>query len=630
MRQLRIRTLAVMVHDIIVVMAAFYLSVALVNQELLPSIFSKFLPLMQLLGIVVGVQFSIFYFIGIYKAMLRFSSIPDLIRIVKGVAFAVPASFFCLFLINRLENIPRSSIVLDYIFLLIGLNVGRLSYRIMKDSAIRKMKQFSGGTQKINKRTFIIGAGVAGERLLREFSFDTSAPFNVVGFVDDNSQKIGKSIRGVNVFGPVANLPKLIPLHGIQHIIIAMPSASQEEVRRISNLTREFAKDLQVQILPRMADILDGKIYSKALRNIEPGDLLGRKAHNLDIQQMSSMIKDRTILITGAGGSIGSELCKQVATFEPKLLVLFEITELFLYELEMNLKELFPTLQIQAIIGDIRNAKKLDSVFEKFKPSVVFHSAAYKHVPLMQLNPFESIQTNVAGTFNVATAADKHKVDRFVLISTDKAINPTNIMGASKRIAELVCQDIQSTSVTKFLMVRFGNVLGSSGSVVPLFKKQIESGGPITITHPEMRRYFMSIPEATQLVIQAGSLGNQGEIMVLDMGEPMKIKDLAFEMIALSGRVPEVDIKIEYTGLRPGEKLFEELFHEEEAIQPTKHPMVKIAKTRLPQKEFKKYFAELVALPETSTLSAINAAIKPLVPEYSHDPSDSVKKDLVH
>jgi FlaA1/EpsC-like NDP-sugar epimerase len=461
---------------------------------------------------------------------------------------------------------------------------------------------------------------------------NTAIPMTVVGLIDDDPKKIGRSIRGVNVYGPVSNLPQMIVDQDIQQVIIAMPSAPQETVREISKMCRDLDRDLQLKILPPMVDILDGNMSVKSLRNIEPGDLLGRKAHDLDVHQMSSMLRDQIVLVTGAGGSIGSELCRQIAQFQPKALVLFEMTELFLYELEHNLREKFPNLEMYCIVGDIRNFKKLQSVFEKYRPQVVFHAAAYKHVPLMQLNPWESIQTNIGGTFNVATVSEKFGVDRFVMISTDKAINPTNIMGATKRVAELVCQNTQTNNKTKFIMVRFGNVLGSSGSVVPLFKKQIERGGPVTVTHPDMRRYFMSIPEAIQLVIQAGSLGNHGEVMVLDMGEPVKIKDLAYEMIEMSGLKPEIDIKIEYTGLRPGEKLFEELFHDDETILPTKHPLVKIAKTQLAQPGFSKELTELLSLPEGSSFTVISQAIRKMVPEYNDNSSALTggKSELIH
>jgi FlaA1/EpsC-like NDP-sugar epimerase len=430
-------------------------------------------------------------------------------------------------------------------------------------------------------------------------------------------------------------LDTLITAHEIQHLIIAIPSASQAQIRQISQLCRDIDKTIELKILPTMADVIEGKTSIKSLRNIEPEDLLGRKAHDLDMNKMSSMLKDKVVLVTGAGGSIGSELCKQIAKFQPKLLVLFEVTELFLYQLEQTMCSEFPDVPLQSVIGDVRNYKKLSHVFETYKPQVVFHAAAYKHVPLMELNPIEAVRTNVLGTYNVAMASVKNKVDRFVLISSDKAINPTNVMGATKRIAEMVCLSClpsgQTEAITKFTIVRFGNVLGSSGSVIPLFKKQIEKGGPVTITHPDMKRYFMSIPEATQLVIQAGALGKGAEVMVLDMGEPVKIKDLAYEMIALAGHQPEVDIPIVYSGLRPGEKLFEELFQSNEVILPTLHPMVKIAKTAPPDQNFKANLDFLMTLSDETAPSLVKEAIKNLLAdEYKCSDLNIAISDKVH
>lgn len=615
MRRISINTLAVMFYDLFVILMAFALSIALLNIRTIPPTSALRIERFELYTIILLVQFFCFYGLGLYKAVIRFSSIPDMIRIIRGVTLAVPLSYLAAASINHFNDMPRSIFIIDWFLLLIGLSAGRLAYRIAKDSALEKVKAESHDSYK---RTFIVGAGVTGERLLREISLNPGLPLKVIGFVDDNKVKIGRSIRGVNVFGPINKLPELLVEHGIQHLILAMPSADQEQIRQISQLARQPDQEIDIKILPKMSDVIAGKLSLKALRNIEPEDLLGRKAHNLDIQKMSEMLKGKVILITGAGGSIGSELCQQIAKFQPKLLILLELTELFLYELEHSLKDKFPGVQFQSIIGDVRNLKKLSHVFDTYHPEVVFHAAAYKHVPLMELNPLESIHTNVLGTYNIALLSAKHHVDRFVLISTDKAINPTNIMGATKRVAELICQYIQASSPTKFVIVRFGNVLGSSGSVIPLFKRQIEKGGPVTVTHPEMRRYFMSIPEATQLVIQAGSIGNGGEVMVLDMGEAMKIKDLAYEMIALAGHKPDVDIKIEYTGLRPGEKLFEELFHAGETILPTPHPMVKIAKTLLPQENFKENLECLMSLSEGTTEDDIKGAINNLVPEYSY------------
>ncbi|MFZ4403296.1 MAG: polysaccharide biosynthesis protein [Pseudobdellovibrionaceae bacterium] len=614
MQRLSGRTATIILYDMFNILAAFFISKIIILPENQPLNILFIQEHWSFLVTILLVQISCFYILGVYKAIIRFSSIPDLLRILRGVSIAVPLSYLSHLLFNKNGSLPITIFIIDAFLLTIGLSAGRLAYRMMKDRAVEKIKKLS---MHSDKKTFIIGAGVAGEKLLREISLNPSIAFSVSGFVDDKPAKIGKSIRGVNILGPIRKLPQLIKDYDIQQLIIAMPSASQEQIRQISQICRGLDKEIELKILPKMSDFLDGKLFYKSLRNVEPEDLLGRKAHDLDIGKMSAMLKSKTILVTGAGGSIGSELCKQIAKFEPEVLILLELTELFLYELEMSLTQNFPHLKCKYIIGDVRNADKLSYILKTHNPQVVFHSAAYKHVPLMELNPFEAIKTNVLGTYNIAKLSAQFGVQRFVLISTDKAINPTNVMGATKRIAELICQHLQKDSPTKYIIVRFGNVLGSSGSVIPLFKKQIEKGGPVTVTHPDMRRYFMSIPEATQLVIQAGSLGNGGEVMLLDMGEPMKIFDLAKEMIELAGLKPNIDINIEFTGLRPGEKLFEELFYDGETMLPTIHPMVKIAKISSSQPQFMQRLQALLSLPEDTPDRIVKESIKSLVSEYS-------------
>ncbi|PIS12071.1 MAG: polysaccharide biosynthesis protein, partial [Bdellovibrio sp. CG10_big_fil_rev_8_21_14_0_10_47_8] len=423
MQRVSLRTLAVMIHDILIVIAAFSLAAMLLDPSALPRLFSEPSQALSFFSVLVAVQFLTFWVFGVYRAMLRFSSIPDLTRIARGASLAVPLSFFFTSLLGHPDGVKVTTFILDWFLLLFGLNVGRLAYRMVKDGAIQKLKEMS---HESYQRTFILGAGVAGERLLREISHDTSLALKVVGFVDDQPSKIGKSIRGVNIYGPINQLSQLISAYDVQNLIIAMPSASQEEIRHITQICRSLDKEIQLKILPRMADVLHGHVSTKILRNVQPEDLLGRKAHDLDIHRMSAMVKDKSILVTGAGGSIGSELCRQIAKFQPKSLILFEMTELFLYELEMALSNEFPDLKIVPIIGDVRHRQKLSHVFETYRPEVVFHAAAYKHVPLMEFNPVEAIRTNVLGTQNVASMAAKHRVDRFVLISSDKAINPTN------------------------------------------------------------------------------------------------------------------------------------------------------------------------------------------------------------
>jgi len=608
------KTILLIVHDVVVVCLSFYLALSMRHEQLVPPPLQDTSNLIKTFSLIVVIQFVSFASMGLYKAIIRFSSIPDLVRIIKGTLVAVPFSFFGLFFFNRLEGIHRSSFFLDWIFLIIGLSASRLAYRLYKDNAANNKRQLN---HDLNQRVLIVGAGVAGEKLLREFQTNQDIHFHIIGFVDDNPRKIGKSIRGTPIYGPISSLRELIKEYKIKTVLLTMPSATGEQVKTIISQCLEV--NAQLKILPKLSDIIGGKITYSKLRNVEPGDLLGRKAHDLDVHNMSKLLHNKTILVTGAGGSIGSELCKQISHFEPRLLVLFEMTELFLYELETTLRVEMPSVRIQPVIGDIRNLNKLKEVFATYRPEIVFHAAAYKHVPLMEHNPLEAIKTNVLGTYNLASTASEFGADKFVCISTDKAINPTNVMGSSKRIAELICQNFQQHSDTKFITVRFGNVLGSSGSVIPIFKKQIEKGGPIEVTHPDMKRYFMSIPEATQLVIQAGALGEGGEIMVLDMGQPMKIVDLATEMITLAGMVPGKDIEIKFTGLRPGEKLFEELFHEGDTIKETNHPLVKIATTLPPQENFDQLLKYLITLPEKVSADVIRDAIKSIVPEYKYE-----------
>lgn len=611
MRAIYPRTIIVMIYDIVIISLSFYISIGLRSNQILIFPFKDSTAFLFTLGIVITTQFSCLYFMQVYRAILRFSSIPDLIRIFKGAALATPLSFLALFLYNRLEGIPRTSFLIDWIFLVVGLGFGRLVYRMVKDGAMQRLKKSQ--FEDIDN-TIIVGAGVAGDKLLREIQSNHDLKLNIIGFVDDQKSKIGKSIRGMPIWGPTSNLKQIIKNHGISQVLIAMPSASNEAIKNIFSLSIELGA--KVKILPKMSDILNGEIKYSKLRNVEPVDLLGRVAHDLDIHNMSQFLSNKIILVTGAGGSIGSELTKQICRFNPKLIILFEMTELFLYELENFLKVEMPDILIKSVIGDVRNFEQVKDIFQTYNPDIVFHAAAYKHVPLMELNPLQAIRTNIVGTYNVAINSIAAEVDKFVLISTDKAINPTNVMGATKRISELICQNFQGKSHTKFITVRFGNVLGSSGSVIPTFKKQIEKGGPVEVTHKDITRYFMSIPEATQLVIQAGAMGNGGEIMVLDMGEPIKILDLAHEMIKLAGLEPNIDIQIKFIGLRPGEKLYEELFHTTDEIKETNHPMVKVATTQPPQENFETLLNFVLNLTHNVPNNVIKQTIKEIVPEY--------------
>jgi FlaA1/EpsC-like NDP-sugar epimerase len=424
----------------------------------------------------------------------------------------------------------------------------------------------------------IIGAGDCGEKIYREIRNNGRLGYNVLGFLDDHSAKVGMKIHGIPVMGTIAEIGQIARNVQADEALIAIPSSSAQQMRRIVELCKESG--LPFKTVPGMGELINGRVTVKAIREVAYRDLLGREAVKLDEAQIGAYIQGKTVLVTGAGGSIGSELCRQICRFKPKSIALYERAESPLYELDMELKRNFGHVEILPLLADIRDRRQLKMAFEATRPQVVFHAAAYKHVPMLELQPWKAVKNNIFGTRNLIDVAKKFAVDRFVFVSTDKAVRPTNVMGASKRTSELIVQSQngRGSSQTRFMIVRFGNVVGSVGSVVPLFKKQIELGGPVTVTHPEATRFFMTIPEACQLILQAGAMGAGGEIFVLDMGTQIRIQDMARDLIRLSGLDPEVDIKIEYIGLRPGEKLFEELITDGENVLPTGHDKIMVLK----------------------------------------------------
>jgi FlaA1/EpsC-like NDP-sugar epimerase len=476
-------------------------------------------------------------------------------------------------------------------------------------------EEFFSEHRGIVRRFLIVGAGNAGEALLREMIRRRDSQYEVVGFVDDDPAKRDTEINGIPVLGTVDDLPSICKKQSIDEIAIAIPSASRKQLRRVVQVCQ--GTKTRFSTVPSLMDIAAGKLQVSQMRDVDINDLLGREVVNLDMEQIRVFLKDKVILVTGAGGSIGSEMCRQVCAFEPRKLLLLEQAENPLFFIERELRNSFPTVPLESVIADITDKVRMEQLFDCYRPQVVIHAAAHKHVPLMEQNPGEAIKNNIIGTRTVANAADAFGAECFVMISTDKAVNPTSIMGSSKRVAEMYIQDLNETSKTHFVTVRFGNVLGSNGSVVPIFKQQIAAGGPVTVTHPEMRRYFMTIPEASQLVLQAAVMGQGGEIFVLDMGEPVKIVDLARELITLSGFRPGEDIEIEFTGLRPGEKLFEELSIEGENMVPTKHPKIAVWENIPKDRETLRTDIErLLKAAHSQDRSQIIPILKELVPTF--------------
>jgi len=600
-------TLAV-VHDLVAsaISLLFALSLAFGKFEFLTDKTQHFFSSLFLVTVC---QLLIFYFCGLYRGIWRFSSAPDLVRVVRGASLAVMASYLALFLFTRLEHIPRSSLVIDWLLLVIFLGGGRFSYRLLREVFVTRIPS----EESVN--VLIVGAGSSGEQFLRSVKSNPLLKMKVVAFVDDNKSYLNKWVHRVPVAGTIDQIPWVCEKYKVNKIVIAIPNASSETLGRI--IARCKGLSVVIKRLPKMSDYLSGKSDPTQLQNVGLEDLIGRKAAVLEVNQISLMLKDKIVLVTGAGGSIGSELCAQIAKFKPKKIIAVEISEFNLYQLEQNLLKLLPKAQFEGLIVDIKDKPQMEKVFSHYRPQVAIHAAAYKHVPIMEKNPEQAISNNIHGTRVVAELATKYRLDRFVMVSTDKAVNPTNIMGATKRIAEMICQHYQSqTNVTKFAIVRFGNVIGSSGSVIPLFLKQIKEGGPVTVTHPEVNRFFMSISEAAQLILQASVIGNGGEIFVLDMGSPVKIVDLARQLIILNGLQEGKDIEIVFTGLRPGEKLYEEVLFESEVTLETSHPMIRVAKAREVGEKFNQHLDSVLGKSQSYYPSEIQDRVQTLVPEY--------------
>ena len=554
------------------------------------------------------IKLLFFYFFGLFVGLWRYVSIIDLWNIIlanflSSVAFCLSVFFYFTF-----RGYPRSVFIIDFILCTAFIAGVRFFNRLIRE-------RFKEPLTVKRKNVLIIGAGQAGIAVLRECQNNPLAGLNVVGFIDDDTAKKGLSISGVRIFGGRKIIPDVVSKYDVEEIILAIPSAKGEVIRDILSYCE--MTDSNIKIVPGFDKIISGHLEVKP-RKVKPDDLLGREPVKIDETEISSYVRNKKVLITGAGGSIGAELCRQIVKFSPECLILLDNHENYVYYLGVEFSTIYPQLKYKTIIGDIKDIGLLRHLFFNYKPEVVFHAAAHKHVPLMEENPSAAVKNNIVGSRNLIYAAHHYKVERFVLISTDKAVNPANVMGATKRVAEKILQAKARFSKTKFIAVRFGNVLGSTGSVIPLFKKQIEDGGPVTITHPDVRRYFMSIPEAAQLVLQAGAMGSGGEIFILDMGEQIKIVDLAKNLIALSGLKLNKDIFIKYIGLRPGEKLYEEILLDKEKDKVTRHKKIYVTTPEnFDPAKIRKDIRELEELADIMDEEKIVKKLKEMLPNYA-------------
>ncbi|MFA6096777.1 MAG: nucleoside-diphosphate sugar epimerase/dehydratase [Candidatus Paceibacterota bacterium] len=607
------RTMFFLICDIIFITLSFYLAFILRFDGQIPSqYFFGNIQSSILLALVACVP--IFYLSKLYHFSWSYVSTQELIALLRAVSLGflvIGASLFIFRDYSAFSGFPRSVLVISYFLVLFSTGLIRFSKRIYLNIASGK------GEAKNGKRTLIVGAGDAGEQILRSIQTGKQRMYLPIGFVDDNQMKQKVIIHGLKVFGFIDNITEIAKTENIEEMIIALPSAGSKTIKRAVELGRKAGVG-NIKILPSMAELIGGKVSIGNIREVEVEDLLGREPVSVDTEKIERFIKDKTVLITGAAGSIGSELSRQVAKFRPRKLLILDQDETGMFYIANELKANFSNLQIVSVIADIRDPNKINEVFKQFKPNIVFHAAAYKHVPLMEENPEEAVKNNIFGMKTVSEASLKHGAEKFVLISTDKAINPTSVMGATKRVGEMISQVLNQKDHTKFVSVRFGNVLGSRGSVIPTFKDQIKRGGPVKVTHPDMKRYFMITSEACLLVMQAAEMGGGGEVFVLDMGEQIKIVDLAREMIKLSGFKPDEDMPIVFTGVRPGEKLYEEILTPKEGTVATKNNKIFIAKlAATDERKLNDGMGKLKNIMYNSNGAEIKRVLKELVPSYS-------------
>lgn len=558
----------------------------------------------------------IFHILKLYNSLWEFASVSELVRITLGCFFSAVFYMVGMFMLHL--TVPRSFPAIYMLILCLLCGALRLSYR-----CVRRTR--AGLRSEGEKRTMLIGGGQAGAIALRGFQTSPRSENKVVCIIDDSPNKVGSYLRGVKIVGGRSSIPAMAEKYDVDEIVLAIPSASRHEKLQILSYCHNTSCTLRT--LPGICQLANGEVRIEQIREVDIEDLLGRETVKIDLDEVAAYITGKTVLVTGGGGSIGSELCRQAAAQRPKRLIIFDIYENNAYDIQMELRRTHPELDLVVLIGSVRDRERVMQVFDRYRPDLVCHAAAHKHVPLMETSPFEAIKNNVFGTYNVAQAADRFGTQRFILISTDKAVNPTNVMGASKRLCEMIVQMMNDRSATEYVAVRFGNVLGSAGSVIPLFRKQIRSGGPVTVTDKRVIRYFMTIPEAVQLIFQAGAYARGGEIFVLNMGEPVRIDDLARNMIRLSGFEPDVDIPIVYTGLRPGEKLYEELLLSGEGMQKTKNDLIYIGhEIAFDPAAFEENLMLLRAIPESDE-RALRAKLRELVPTFHAPDGQTLPQD---
>ncbi|WP_300629111.1 nucleoside-diphosphate sugar epimerase/dehydratase [uncultured Thomasclavelia sp.] len=605
-RKLRVKQLMLIIVDILSIIFSLYGSLILRFEGLLEQTYIS--NINSVLLIVIILNIAILFLMKMYKSLWQFASVTELFNVITSSILCSLVNIVIFEIANK--DLPEACYFLYFLLLILCLGATRFSYRF-----IRMYKShITPKSRRELQKVMIIGAGIAGEKTYQEITYNPSVYKKVVCFIDDDKSKQGQRIHDVTVYGGRDRIIEAAKKFAVEEILLAMPSGNRKEVADILNICKETK--CQIKKLPGIYQMINGDIHISDFKDVEIQDLLGREPIKINIEDIIRYVTGKVVMVTGGGGSIGSELCRQIAASGPKQLIIVDIYENNAYDIQLELKHKYPNLNLETIIASVRNSKKMDKLFEKYQPDIVYHAAAHKHVPLMEDSPNEAVKNNVFGTLNVVKAADKYKTKKFILISTDKAVNPTNIMGATKRICEMIVQSYNKQSQTEYVAVRFGNVLGSNGSVIPLFKKQIKEGGPVTVTHPDIIRYFMTIPEAVSLVLQAGAYAKGGEIFILDMGEPVKIADMARNLIKLSGYEPDVDIKIKYTGLRPGEKLYEELLMKEEGLQDTPNHLIHIGKPiALDETTF---FNKLTNLKEAvyKETSDVRLLVKDIVPTY--------------